>query len=152
MTPPDGELRIGPMTIPANAVRWWYGLFGFLTVYLTVTNTLTEAARTNAGGWQEIQAIATVKLTEAGAASLIASAIIVEVVHVVFGSMLNKRRERKAFAEGREEGKEEGRDEGREEIRTLWEAWNQRRMEAEARGEPFTEPPPTRNNHNGATP
>ena len=150
MTPPDGELRVGPMTIPANAVRWWYGLFGFLTVYLTVTNTLTEAARTNAAGWQEIQAIGTVKLTEAGAASLIASAIIVEVAHVVFGEMLRKRRERRALAQGREEGRAEGEETGEARNQALWESWNQRRLEAEARGEPFTEPPPTRDNHNGA--
>ena len=54
-------------------------------------------------------------------------------------------------ADGREEGLEQGRADGREEgleegIRTAseaWEAWNNRRMEAEASGEPFTEAPPT---------
>ena len=28
-----------------------------------------------------------------------------------------------------------------------WEAWNERRLEAEARGEAFDEPPPTLENH-----
>ena len=38
----------------------------------------------------------------------------------------------------REEGRVEGREQGREEGR----AWNNRRREAEARGEPFNEPEP----------
>ncbi len=66
-----------------------------------------------------------------------------------------KRQYEKGRADGREEGLEEGREEGLEEgleegreegIRTAseaWEAWNNRRMEAEARGEPFTEAPPS---------
>ena len=46
------------------------------------------------------------------------------------------------LAEGREEGREEGRAEGRAENQAAWEAWNERRMAAEQRGEPFDEPPP----------
>ena len=38
---------------------------------------------------------------------------------------------------------EAGRKEGRDEIQELWEAWNQRRLEAEADGKEFAEPPPT---------
>ena len=41
--------------------------------------------------------------------------------------------------------REEGRREGREETQRAWEAWNERRIAAERDGEPFTEPPPTRN-------
>ena len=48
-------------------------------------------------------------------------------------------------AEGREQGQAEGREqgqaEGREE-RLRWTEWNRRRLEAEARGVPFDEPPP----------
>ena len=131
------------MSVLSDAVHWWYGLFGFLTVYLTVTNTLTEVARTNAAGWQEIQDIATVKLTEAGAAALIASTIITEVGHMVFATMLRNRQRRKAFEEGEKAGEERN--------QLLWEAWNQRRLEAAANGEPFTEPPPTHDNANGAS-
>ena len=50
----------------------------------------------------------------------------------------------------REEGREEVRRQRREQAiaigekqeRQRWTAWNQRRMEAEARGEAFDEPPP----------
>ena len=38
--------------------------------------------------------------------------------------------------------REEGRVEGREESNSNWRAWNNRRREAEARGEPFNEPEP----------
>ena len=44
--------------------------------------------------------------------------------------------------EGREEGRDEGRAEGRETLAAEIEGWNQRRLEAERRGEPFDEPPP----------
>ena len=54
------------------------------------------------------------------------------------------------FAEGRSEGLNEGlnkgidlgRDEGRDEKQQEWAAWNARRLEAAAKGEPFNEPPP----------
>ena len=45
--------------------------------------------------------------------------------------------------EGRAEGIEEGRVEGIAVTHRQWQGWNARRMEAEAKGEPFNEPPPT---------
>ncbi len=39
--------------------------------------------------------------------------------------------------------REEGMAKGRTEANQAWTAWNARREETEARGEPFTEPPPT---------
>ena len=41
--------------------------------------------------------------------------------------------------------KEKLRQEGRAELNAKWEAWNARRMEAEEKGEPFDEPPPSAN-------
>ena len=43
---------------------------------------------------------------------------------------------------GRAEGKVEGRAEGRAATDALWRAWNGRRLDALAKGEPFSEPPP----------
>ena len=57
-----------------------------------------------------------------------------EVGNLVLGEWIRQRRRQKAL----EEGKEIGRDE----IQSRWEAWNQRRQEAEKRGESFDEPPP----------
>ena len=50
--------------------------------------------------------------------------------------------------QGREEVREEGREEGFEKGRAVrdaeWEAWLERMMAAQAKGEPFAEPPPSR--------
>ena len=43
----------------------------------------------------------------------------------------------------RERLREEGREEGREALAAKIEVWNRRRLEAESRGEPFDEPPPS---------
>ena len=45
-------------------------------------------------------------------------------------------------AEEYAEGFAEGRAEGRAEVNRVWRAWNRRRMDTEARGEPFNEPEP----------
>ena len=45
----------------------------------------------------------------------------------------------------KEQLRQEGRAEGRAEQDAMWEAWNARRMEAEEKGEPFDEPPPSAN-------
>ena len=55
---------------------------------------------------------------------------------------------RKRIEKARDEGREEGRAEGREaleEAYAKWTEWNQRREEAERRGERFDEPPPSLN-------
>ncbi len=39
---------------------------------------------------------------------------------------------------------------GRKENQELWEAWNRRRLEAEALGEEFTEPPPALERRDGS--
>ena len=50
--------------------------------------------------------------------------------------------EARGIEKGRQEGRVEGKQEGRLEERSLWQEWNARRLEAEARGEDFWEPPP----------
>ena len=45
-------------------------------------------------------------------------------------------------AEGEEIGRAEGEEIGRAAERTEWQEWNRRRMDAEAQGRPFDEPPP----------
>lgn len=63
---------------------------------------------------------------------------------------LKERRERfkaELIAQGRSEGeaqgKAEGRAAGRAELAAEISEWNERRLQAEARGERFDEPPPT---------
>ena len=48
------------------------------------------------------------------------------------------------LAEGRETGLAEGREAGRMAERAEWDAWLERMLAAQAMGEAFTEPPPSR--------
>jgi hypothetical protein len=75
----------------------------------------------------------------AGAASAVA--IIVEVGGRLV--LLIPAAVRKILEQGREQGREEGREKGRQEERAEWEAWLERRKEAEASNVPFNEPPPS---------
>ena len=52
------------------------------------------------------------------------------------------KREQEAMRKIREEGYEEGYKQGSAEANARWEAWNERRLAAEAKGEPFDEPTP----------
>ena len=56
---------------------------------------------------------------------------------------LDKRRQKQLEA-ARAEGEAKGIAKGRNEERSLWQEWNARRLDAESRGENFTEPPPQR--------
>ena len=44
--------------------------------------------------------------------------------------------------QGREQVREQVREQGRKETAARWREWNQRRLDAQARGEDFNEPPP----------
>lgn len=46
---------------------------------------------------------------------------------------------------GRAQGIEQGVERGRTEVQRAWRAWYQRQVEAQKKGQPFTEPPPTLN-------
>jgi hypothetical protein len=55
-----------------------------------------------------------------------------------------RRMEREQWiAQRQAEGLAQGRAQGRADNQKIWEAWNQRRLEASERGEPFDEPTPT---------
>ena len=58
----------------------------------------------------------------------------------------------KGLAEGLAEGIEKGFAEGEERMSRQWAAWNQRRIDAEERGDDFDEPPPGPSDLNGANP
>ena len=51
--------------------------------------------------------------------------------------------EAKGKAEGITEGKAQGKAEGIVERDREWTAWNKRRLDAAAKGQPFEEPPPS---------
>ena len=71
---------------------------------------------------------------------------IMEGMRMVLASIWENRIRRRAIEQGREQGREEGKEEGiaigEERSNRRWREWVQRRDQAEARGEPFTEPMP----------
>lgn len=152
------EIRIGIPTIPLESVRWWAILFSVGTVYLTGANTLSQTLRLENPTWLEIQRIATAEFLQAGGASIIGAAIIVEVFRMIFAVWAELRAIRKGEEIGEKRGEERGEKRGEERgekrgfaaANARWEGWWQRRQEAERRGEPFDEPPPSANHRNGA--
>ena len=56
---------------------------------------------------------------------------------VLFGGIMRRREERRV-----EEAETRGWSEGSAQAWEMWQGWNQRRLEAEAEGRPFNEPPP----------
>ena len=65
---------------------------------------------------------------------------------MLLSDFIQARREKRIEAakiEGKAEGIAEGRDEGEARAYREFAEWDRRRKEAEARGEAFTEPPPT---------
>ena len=91
------------------------------------------------GNILDVAAVSLSQLERDGAKAVISTIILMEVWDAMMGTRdavndwLEKRR-RKARAEGREEG--------RTTERALWQDWYSRWQDAQARNEPFDEPPP----------
>ena len=47
---------------------------------------------------------------------------------------------------------QDGITEGEQMAHSAWTVWNEKRLKAEAKGQPFDEPPPTLNEQNGQCP
>ena len=148
----------------------WRGLyFAFFLLLMSAGSVFVawhEALGAGAGGGV-VQWVVDVLAGEASAAVASAglSLCITEVVMLstLLGRKLDERKTRllnEGRVEGRREGRNEGRAEGRAEGRNegraegrlreravrdaAWDAWLERMMAAQAKGEPFTEPPPSR--------
>ncbi len=92
------------------------------------------------------QGLRTDELTLLEAAALATALIIMSTAHavvIVEGiAMLAESFLKRRYEAGLQEGREEGIQVGRLEMLQRWQEWNRRRLEAEARGERFEEPPP----------
>ena len=129
--------------------RWRWLYFAFFLLLMSVSSAFVvwhEAFGAGAGGGV-VQWVVDVVAGAADAAVSSAglSLCITEVVMLstLLGRKLDERKAR-LINEGRREGREEGREEGRDARDAEWDAWLERVMAAQAKGEPFTEPPPSR--------
>ena len=124
-----------------SAEGWFLLLFAAQSALCLVGITWFELAHRTGDGWLGT-AIAVIRGMEA-----VVVVVGVWTFTIMEGTMiLAERYLRKRY----EVGHQEGRVEGRQEERQRWVAWEQRRRQAQAEGQPFHEPPPSETN--GAAP
>ena len=135
MSTPDPERRVSIWSVPERWRKLFFALFTFQTVALIGLAVWYEVFVRTGDSWPEtIFAIG--KDTAPGIAVIAAdSIVVVDIVMILTLLYEDYRRKRIERAVARE--------------RERWVAWNQRRLDAEAAGHPFDEPPPsaTQNGH-----
>ena len=128
-------------SVARGAKKWYFALFVaqvavglVLVLYREVKAAELAWSTSPLKMWQDLapvsitSAASSITLTEIGAFIVVLSRGLAE--------HFERRRGRR-----REALRQEGREEGRKAIKA-WEEWNERRLVAQAAGEPFDEPPP----------
>ncbi len=144
-------------SVPRPFVRLYLVLFAIQAGWLISVIVREALAGTHDTASVEAIAFETFnRLSQPGIGAAISSLLIVEVLSylmVMYNFLMYhlvrpiaERHERRGEARGIERGIAQG--EARATQR--WKEWNQRREEAEAQGQPFTEPPPSHQSKNGA--
>ena len=144
--------REGMWSIPTSFLYVYFGLMALLCIPpLAVIISEQTAALPDEIWWMKSITLIRQSATEFGPVGLgnaIASLIIAQggfTVMVLYYHMINKlvapvirRHENRGEARGRAEGIKEGRTK----TNQAWREWNRRRLDHEAQGLPFDEPPP----------
>ena len=129
------------MTPPYNSLSAW---IIYSAVYVAAFVVLAALAALDQPAWSFREALTTltsITTSAIGIGLLVALSWELGGYIMVLASKLKQQ----IFDRGREEGVKVGRQEGRQAEREAWEAWNARREAALAAGQPFDEPPPSRN-------
>ena len=143
----DERRWVSFLDVPAERVRPHFWTFTACFVVTLIFYIYVHVVDADNPSWRQAPSLIMEDTTRAAVFWALGSPMVVEGVVMVFGWLLMEKKRQ----EGREEGREEGRTAGRTETNAEWDAWNQRRIQAEANGEPFTEPPPSaRNGSSGA--
>lgn len=143
MTTREPEPRVSVTSVPERWRELYLAIFSVQTLALLGLAIWYEIFVVTDDTWPEtIFAIA--RNVGPGVAAIMAESIIVTegLFMVLFGGILRRREERRV-EEAETRGRSQGRAEGLAQANENWEEWNQRRLEAEAEGRPFTEPPPS---------
>ena len=168
---PNRPERESIWTIAAGWAKVYFAVFSTLNIMNAARVIWFEATQASHAGWSPLidAALDGIGRGVPGNVGLAIAIIDIGRVTMVLGGLLeqwiNERRERQirkaveeavtvavteaveeATAEGKAagiaEGEAAGIARGRTEINDMWRAWNARRMDAVANGEPFDEPPP----------
>ena len=134
--------------------RWRWLYFTFFLLLMGAGSSLVvwrEAFGPGAGGGV-VESLGGFLIGEA-AASVASAGMSLWITEVVMLSTMVGRKLDERKARILREGRQEGRREGRAARDAEWRAWYERMRDAQARGEEFTEPPPSlrTNDANGAT-
>lgn len=150
---PESGQRVTIWSVPEDWQKWYLALFNIQTLSLLGVVCWHKVV-TAPDGAGPIDILIAVGTSMAGLIILVAaeSIFLTDVTKMLFTMISEKylkRQREQGHAEGHAEGLAEGHAEGLTEERRRWVEWNERRMAAEAAGEDFTEPPPSRANSNG---
>ena len=130
----SGLPRVSGLDVFSNRVgrflATFFGLWAMLAGLLSYARIVTAEEPTT---WPAVVIIVIIAAAVTVGVAFPLAVGIVEGIPMVLANILKTRY--------REEGKEEGRDE----VQSEWEAWYERWQQAAQAGEPFDEPPPTRN-------
>ena len=138
-------------SVPVERVRPHFWTFSVCFVATLIFHIYVHVVDAGNSSWRQAPSLIMGDTIRVALFWVMGSPIVVEGVVMVFGWLMLEKKRQEGREEGREQGREEGRSEGRTETNARWDAWNQRRMQAEANGEPFTEPPPSARNGSSAS-
>lgn len=138
MSTPDPERRVSIWSVPEQWRRLYFAIFSIQTVVLLGLAVWYETAVVTKDSWAETL-FAIGSDAGPGIAVIAAESVILTEVYfvVIFDGLIERRRRRQMEREAEREAEGEARAHER------WQAWNQRRLDAEAAGQPFDEPPPS---------
>ena len=138
----DERQLVSFLGVPVERVRPHFWTFSVCFVLTLIFYIYIHVLDVDNPSWRLAPSLIIGDTTRAAAFWVLGSPIVVEGAVMVFASLYREKKRQ----EGRAEGRAEGKVEGRAERDAEWGEWNRRRMEAEANGESFTEPPPSARN------
>ncbi len=133
MSTPEPESRTSIWSVPERWRKLFFAIFSIQTAGIIGLAVWFEVFAKTEDSW--LETIFAIGSDAAPAVAVIAAESIVVVDLVMILTLLYEDYRKKQYAKALAQG------EARE--REKWQAWNQRRLEAEANGQPFTEPPPS---------
>ena len=125
--------------VPVRRVKRHFWSFSTSVTILTAINTAARIATGEGLQWHKTPPLLTADIVPTVIFCGVFSPIGVEVISMVIAAYFSRQKRQEAQAEGRAE------------TDAAWRAWYQRRLAAEAAGQPFDEPPPDFGNGRSAS-
>ncbi len=138
------DTRESPLSVARKWLPWCLALIFAMTIGWTALVAWEEVSNGNHTSLRQIAIAIVDKAAPAVPFIVIYAIMAISLIDASGGSAMVTKRwlEEKWLNPWLERRKAEGRAIGQAEERLRWSEWNRRRVEAEARGAPFDEPPP----------